>query len=346
MFKQDYLSLRLFRLRSGEKWGGADEGLIFIFPHSGSGQLVTPVSARELRPGEVLVVNGSAITRLGAADKEEVVFWSFSVRLEHLFPLFASHELGLLSGVSDELKAIRLYEAGSPVSVECHRLLTDMPPTFTLDHRGQLVRVATAILSAEFKRERSARTGFIGVEEHMTQVLEKLAFDEILNLSVDELAERFGCSRRHLNRLFHQYFGFSVASLRMEMRLLKAVSLLRDPGAKIIHVAEQCGFNHLGLFNTCFKRRFGVSPGQWRKARQEGEAKRSGALASEADCRLRTMGLCPWCDELDETAGTGRRGRGTKACGVSNGNTNGKEPARSFPIILPRPDHPARERRA
>jgi hypothetical protein len=29
-------------------------------------------------------------------------------------------------------------------------------------------------------------------------------------------------------------------------------------------VAEKCGFNHLGLFNTCFKKRFGTSPGQWR----------------------------------------------------------------------------------
>jgi len=70
---------------------------------------------------------------------------------------------------------------------------------------------------------------------------------------------------RHLNRLFHQYFGFSVGALRMEMRLLKAVSLLRDVNAKVINVAAQCGFNHLGLFNTCFKRRFGVTPGCWRK---------------------------------------------------------------------------------
>ncbi len=31
--------------------------------------------------------------------------------------------------------------------------------------------------------------------------------------------------------------------------------------SKVINVATQCGFNHLGLFNTCFKRRFGISPG-------------------------------------------------------------------------------------
>jgi AraC-like DNA-binding protein len=100
----------------------------------------------------------------------------------------------------------------------------------------------------------------------MVQVFEKLSASELINLSVGELADRFNCSRRHLNRLFHQHFGVSVAALRMEMRMLKAISLLRDAGVKIIDVAEQCGFNHLGLFNTCFKRRFGTSPGRWRKA--------------------------------------------------------------------------------
>ena len=107
----------------------------------------------------------------------------------------------------------------------------------------------------------------------MIQVFDKLSSAELLKLSVDELAAKFSCSRRHLNRLFHQHFGLSITALRMEMRLLKAVALLRNPREKIINVAEQCGFNHLGLFNTCFKRRYGTSPGQWHKmARQPGSA--------------------------------------------------------------------------
>ena len=103
------------------------------------------------------------------------------------------------------------------------------------------------------------------------QVFEELSATELLTLSVGDMAHKFSCSRRHLNRLFHQHFGCSVAALRMEMRLLKALSLLRDPDVKIINVAEQCGFNHLGLFNACFKKRFGNTPGQWRKGASNGE---------------------------------------------------------------------------
>ena len=80
--------------------------------------------------------------------------------------------------------------------------------------------------------------------------------------------------------------------MRMEMRLLKAVSLLRDPSAKVINVAEACGFNHLGLFNTCFKKRFGTSPGQWRK-RTAKEDQPPTNEPSEEDCPLRLKGFCP-----------------------------------------------------
>jgi Helix-turn-helix domain len=67
--------------------------------------------------------------------------------------------------------------------------------------------------------------------------------------------------------------------------------LLRNPETKIIHVAEECGFNHLGLFNTCFKRRFGVSPGEWRKqARLQEDTPPSG---TKPLCSLESKGLCP-----------------------------------------------------
>jgi AraC-like DNA-binding protein len=119
-----------------------------------------------------------------------------------------------------------------------------------------------------------------------------------MTLSVGQLASKFNCSRRHLNRLFQQHFSFSVANLKMEIRLLKAVSLLRDPGTKIINVAEECGFNHLGFFNTCFKRRFGKSPGEWRKMKGDGEVPYS-AVDSSLVNHLRTKGLSPWNGKIE-----------------------------------------------
>jgi hypothetical protein len=81
---------------------------------------------------------------------------------------------------------------------------------------------------------------------------------------------------------------------------LKAVSLLRNPREKVINVAEQCGFNHLGLFNTCFKKRYGTSPGQWRKLALGTEAQPGGRKTEgKTTCPLHANGLCPWGGQPD-----------------------------------------------
>lgn len=295
MRDQDHLALRLARLKSPEELDQKGEGLVFVFAKGGAGKFVSPLASRRLSAGDILVFDGAAGGRLTADDgKGEFLFWSFSACFENLLPLFAGNEISLLHNLTEGFKASKVYPAGSPLAVECQRLLGLVPPQFNLDHRGQLIRIAAGILSLECKEAQSQRGGYIRAEDHMVQVFEKLSASELINLSVGELADRFSCSRRHLNRLFHQHFGVSVASLRMEMRLLKAISLLRDPNAKIINVAEQCGFNHLGLFNTCFKRRFGTSPGQWRKSALEAAAASvRKPEKSQPVCPLHTTGLCP-----------------------------------------------------
>ncbi len=293
MIEGEFLTLRLIRLKAPEEWPVAANRLSFVFCKGGAGKYVSGTAIRPLASGDVLVQDGASGGKLCAADRGEMIFWSFSACLEHLFPLLAGTEISLLQDITADLRAARFYPASTPLARQCHRLLEEVPPQSDLNHRGQLLRVVAAIISEEFKAVHSRRIGFVRPEEHMMQVFEKLSTDEILSLSVAELAGKFGCSRRHLNRLFHQHFGFSVAALRMEMRLLKAVSLLRNPDAKVINVADECGFNHLGLFNTCFKRRFGASPGQYRKLGVPAATQPSGPGGAESACPLHANGLCP-----------------------------------------------------
>jgi len=297
MLAQEYLTLRLVRLNTPQEWSPTQNGLSFLFPKGGAGKHVCGCDTQRLAPGDALVVDGAAGGRLCAPSRGEVVFAHFSVCFEHLFPLFAINEIPLLQGVAAGFKRPRFYPAASPLAAQCHRLLEEAPPQFNLGHRSQLLRVAAVILTPELKNVNSQRAGFVRAEDHMIKVFDKLSTTELLDLSVDDLAARFGCSRRHLNRLFHQHFGLSLTALRMEMRLLKAVSLLRNPDAKVIHVAEDCGFNQLHLFGTCFKRRFGLSPGQWRKRALEAKGQPGRSVANGPGCPLQMNGLCPLSDQ-------------------------------------------------
>jgi len=96
------------------------------------------------------------------------------------------------------------------------------------------------------------------------------------DMSVAEMAKRCGCSRRHLSRLVREHFGSALVSVRTELRLDKAADLLRSADRKIIAVAMDCGFAHLGLFTTKFRERFGMTPGQWRKQLVGGQSGMAG----------------------------------------------------------------------
>lgn len=290
---QDFLTLKLFRLNSEDSWSFKQDGLCVLLTQAGAGKIVVGSVALSFGPGDVLVVKGHVAVRVQAAAGSELVFSCFAARLDHLYPLFAGTEIALLEGVAEKFQQPRRFSSGLPLAKQCHRLMEGVTPTPNLDHRSQLLRIISIILNDEFKAGQEQRVGGLGVEEHLIQTFEQLSVDELLDISVGDLASKFNCSRRHLNRLFHQYFGFSVSSLRMEMRLLKAISLLRDTNTKIINVAEQCGFNHLGLFNTCFKRRFGVSPGQWRKQATHAETQSAVPAPTPGTCPLHSKGLCP-----------------------------------------------------
>jgi len=299
MFDQDYFALRLVRLKASEEWSSQNKGLCFIFVKGGVGQYVNGPATQRLATGDILVWEDGQGGRLSVSKGAEMIFWSFSLRLEHLLPLFAGNEISLLQKITGNFKGSKLFPASTALAIKCHRLIEEVPSQSDLEHRSHLLRVTAAILNEEFKAAHHQRAGLGQLEDRIIRVFEELSVGQLLGLSVGELSGKFGCSRRHLNRLFHHYFGFSVGALRMEMRLLKAISLLRDIDAKVINVAEQCGFNHLGLFNTCFKKRFGISPGRWRKQAAQGKIRPAAVPGGDSACPLKVKGLCPLVGTLE-----------------------------------------------
>jgi AraC-like DNA-binding protein len=260
-----YLTLKLRRLQPFEQWRPEGSGLSFALVKGGRGHYRLGTSPWKVTTGDVLVLNPEAKGKLMARGGG-LFFWEFTSRLEHLLPLFSPEEICMIEFVWENLRGSRFYPASTPVAKQCHVLAEGAPPPGSLDHRIHVLQVAAGVLTLEFLNARTQRNAPTPGQDYLTRLFEELSAAELQTLSLEELAKRFRCSQRHLSRLFHHRFGCSVAALRMKMRLLKAVSLLRDPSAKVYTVAEQCGFNHLGLFNNCFKRRFGQSPGQWRES--------------------------------------------------------------------------------
>ncbi|WCJ58307.1 helix-turn-helix transcriptional regulator [Fontisphaera persica] len=112
--------------------------------------------------------------------------------------------------------------------------------------------------------------GQLGARERLEAYISRLPKDEWIQREPAELAQICGCSLRHLRRLFRQCFGVSLRAQQTEYRLHRASQLLMETDDKILSIAWAVGFRHLGLFSRMFKRRFRMTPSEWRaKFRQK-----------------------------------------------------------------------------
>ncbi|WP_340110973.1 helix-turn-helix domain-containing protein [Maribellus mangrovi] len=82
---------------------------------------------------------------------------------------------------------------------------------------------------------------------------------------VTELANISGLNRTLLYKKIKKYTGKSVSQFIIEVRLNIAKELLQDQSKNVSEVAYDVGFNSPSYFNTCYKKRFGVSPGEVQK---------------------------------------------------------------------------------
>jgi AraC-like DNA-binding protein len=300
MVTSDNLNLHALGLKAGGQWKVQEEGFAFILPTAGAGNFVSGSFARSLSPGDVLLLNMAGSNAIHVPPKDPFSFYFFTLRLEPLYSLFSSQEACQLRHFMECLKTARFYSASESIAAESHKLIATVPKEFNFHHRSQLLRIAAGIISMELNQAFCHRNGASRSDTQNAGKFDKLSAEQIMNLSAGELAAKFRCSRRHLSRLFHQQFGMSVASLRMEMRLLRAASLLRDPHSKIASVADECGFNHLGMFNSLFKKRFGARPSHWRNSAPPPESPKEDLHDTKPLCPLMVKGLCPWSEKAPQ----------------------------------------------
>jgi AraC-like DNA-binding protein len=82
--------------------------------------------------------------------------------------------------------------------------------------------------------------------------------------SIDELAGMVGLSGSRLAHLFRDEVGMSIRSYVVERRLAMAAMLIVQTDERISQIAYSVGFGDVSNFNHSFKRRFGMSPGEYR----------------------------------------------------------------------------------
>ncbi len=83
-------------------------------------------------------------------------------------------------------------------------------------------------------------------------------------IQVSDIAEWAHYNPVYINRLFKKSTGHTVHEYLCEYRLNVSAELLATLNVTVIEIAAMCGFCNLHYFSRCFKKRFGLSPTQWK----------------------------------------------------------------------------------
>jgi len=85
------------------------------------------------------------------------------------------------------------------------------------------------------------------------------------NLEINKLAQIGNYSSYHFHRIMRAYLGESLGAFIVRLRLETAVTLLIHTNEAINNIAFKVGYENPSSFNKAFKKRFGVSPLEFRK---------------------------------------------------------------------------------
>ena len=82
----------------------------------------------------------------------------------------------------------------------------------------------------------------------------------ISDITISDVASQTGVGERYLRKLFSQYLNLSPLDYLNQIRINKAIELLRNTEMSVKEVCFACGFQSPQYFSRIFKQQMGISP--------------------------------------------------------------------------------------
>lgn len=84
------------------------------------------------------------------------------------------------------------------------------------------------------------------------------------NLTVEEIAGVCRLNRSYFSKLFRDNMDCPPQEFLIRLRLSKAVELMKTTNSSIGDISALCGYPNQLHFSRAFKKRYGISPREWR----------------------------------------------------------------------------------
>ena len=166
--------------------------------------------------------------------------------LSSLQPIFQAENSGLGDALRDQMLYITGHSEASPLHLIGHLCLF-------LD---QLVQSSATRHAAQASNLRD-----FYIQEAVVYMEQNYQRE---NLTVEEIAGACKLGRSYFSKIFRESMGCPPQEFLIRLRLSRATELMKISSATIGGISASCGYPNQLHFSRAFKKRYGLSPRQWR----------------------------------------------------------------------------------
>lgn len=178
----------------------------------------------------------------------------------HWFTMDGPMAVDFIRGYGYPREAMHAGACPVDLFLRLETLMREMSPF----SQRKMLSIATDILATAGYREGAESPCGKLIQDFM-ELAQKNYSDPAVN--INEIAERLGVHRTTLGRLFKRHMLISPGEYLLQLRLQRALSLLRETEYPVYEIGEMVGIPHRGYFCRLIRRTVGTSPKVYREER-------------------------------------------------------------------------------
>jgi len=189
----------------------------------------------------------------------------------HLTNLRIPQQVSILGTDNDELCCMSSNPPLSSMTIgtedEGYAAAAELEKLLNGRHRNKVHEVICPTTNEVIERGSTAsvkpateliRRALVYIESHLREPL-----------SVPTIVNALGVSRRLLELRFREILGESIGATILRLRLERLSGELQKTAGPMSKICRSCGFKNLAYAKAAFKRRFGMTMGDWRRGKRQ-----------------------------------------------------------------------------
>ena len=238
---------------------------------SGARKVITPTKTYDAVAGMVGITHPYIYHKTVATSDEpyECILIRFTTAFAEPLIQVVGHT------VVERLEDQTIFNFSQSSQEKIYRMFLEMEEEFQKEHpyrefilQGMLFRLVFTIYAEKLSVSNVITNG----KPLTPPVMEAIVYIEknfMMNPSVDEVAKVAGFSNSYFSRIFSMQMGKSYSEYLDSIKIKHAQILLTQTKKTIMEIAEETGYCHGNYLNSQFKKKVGMTPGQYRKKNRE-----------------------------------------------------------------------------